>query len=202
MIWALRNYFPHWAWFTYSLWKCYLTKIQVVIKKGQAFMVPLDVFSSLKGIWCSFQHVNSPTHQKQLPWKAEHYITGKCLGERHLNGSVGNAKKMLRVWHLSRACLPSALSALYAREVMWPQMSAFKKCVNLQPIFIFICWENPRRPVKRIGLQFQRMECACPGSVMKKMDSTGERENERKKKKQVELRGSAIKGENPGGKCC
>lgn len=175
MIWALLNSFPHWAWFTYSLWK--------YIKKGQAFMVPLDVFSSLKGIWCSFQHVNSPTHQKQLLWKAEHYITGKCLAERHHNGSVGNAKKMLRVWHLFRACLPSALSALYAREVMWPQMSAFKKCINLPPIFKFICWENPWWPVKWIGLQFQRMECACPRGVMTKMDSTGERENERKKKK-------------------
>lgn len=49
---------------------------------------------------------------------------------------------MLRVWHLFRTCLPSALSALYAREVMWPQMSAFRKCICLQPIFRVICWED------------------------------------------------------------
>lgn len=103
-------------------------------------MGPLQVFSSLKGIWCSVQHVNCPSLQKLLLWKAEHYITGKCLEKGLLYGSVGNAKKvqrMFRVWHLFRARLPSALSTLYAAEPKRSQMKAFRK---LQHIFRFILW--------------------------------------------------------------
>lgn len=61
-------------------------------------MVPLEIFSSLKGIWCSFRNVNSRSHQKQLlkVW-ALHYR--EMFGEKPHNGWVGNTKKTFRIWH-------------------------------------------------------------------------------------------------------